>query len=351
MLYRSGLGLSFLLSLFLRFLLRLRCKCSSLSFLNYLDLLQNILDLHSCEQDLRFIRHLIARRIVSDVCEIFEIYNRSVDLRKNLLDCLRHEGLKKGRTGRDAVKQIVEHCCQSVLRSLILCKLPRLCLIDILIASLEEIEYLCQRIRNMKSVHVLLDLADSSCHMSVQVIIDALIVANAPVLGNATEIFVAHGDCTVHEIAHCIGKLGVHALDHQLPGDDAVIFKRHLVKDEVTDRVNAENSCQIVRVDNIALGLAHLAAALEQPRMAEDLLRKRNIQRHKEDRPVNSMETNNILTDQMEVRRPVLLEALGMVAVRIISDTRDVVGQRIQPYIGDMLRIEIDRDAPCERCS
>ena len=140
----------------------------------------------------------------------------------------------------------------------------------------------------MKSFHVLLDLADSSCHMSVKVIIDALIVANAPVLGNASEIFVAHGDCTVHEIAHCIGKLGVHALDHQLPGDDAVIFKRHLVKHEVTDRVDAEDSCQIVRVDNITLGLAHLAAALEQPRMTEDLLRKRNIQRHKEDRPVNS---------------------------------------------------------------
>ena len=285
------------------------------------------------------------------MCEIFEIHNRSVDLRENLLDGFRHEGLKKGCTGRDTVKQVVKHCRQSVLRSLILCKLPRLCLIDIFVASLEEIEYLCQRIRNMKSFHVLLDLADSSCHMSVKVIIDALIVANAPVLGNASEIFVAHGDCTVHEIAHCIGKLGVHALDHQLPGDDAVIFKRHLVKHEVTDRVDAEYSCQIVRVDNITLGLAHLAAALEQPRMTEDLLRKRNIQRHKEDRPVNSMEANNVLTDQMEIRRPILLEALRMVAVRIISDTRDVVGQRIQPYIGDMLRIEIDRDTPCEGCS
>ncbi len=52
------------------------------------------------------------------------------------------------------------------------------------------------------------------------------------------------------------------------------------------------------------------------------------------------METDDILTDQMQVCRPQFVELLGAVAVAVITDTGDVVGQRIQPYISNMLRIE-----------
>ena len=36
------------------------------------------------------------------------------------------------------------------------------------------------------------------------------------------------------------------------------------------------------------------------------------------------------------------------VAVTVIAESGDVVGQRVQPYVGDVLRIEGDRDAPGE---
>ena len=58
------------------------------------------------------------------------------------------------------------------------------------------------------------------------------------------------------------------------------------------------------------------------------------------------METDNILSDQVQVCRPVLIEKLRAVAVRIVSDSGDVVGQRIQPYINDMFRIKVYRDSP-----
>ena len=78
------------------------------------------------------------------------------------------------------------------------------------------------------------------------------------------------------------------------------------------------------------------------------LLRKRQIQRHEEDRPVDGMETNDILTNQMQICRPQLLEVLSAVSITVIANTGDIVGQCIQPYISNMLRIEGDRNAPGE---
>ena len=82
--------------------------------------------------------------------------------------------------------------------------------------------------------------------------------------------------------------------------------------------------------------------------MTEYLLGKGNIQSHEENRPVDGMETDDILTDQMEICRPVLIEKLAAIAICVITDTGDVVGQCIQPYIGNMLGIEINRNSPGE---
>ena len=80
--------------------------------------------------------------------------------------------------------------------------------------------------------------------------------------------------------------------------------------------------------------------------MPEHLLRQRQAQRHQEDRPVNRMETDDILSDQMKVRGPQLPELLCAVPVRVISDPRDIVGQRVQPHVGHMLRVKVNRAAP-----
>ena len=60
------------------------------------------------------------------------------------------------------------------------------------------------------------------------------------------------------------------------------------------------------------------------------------------------MEPDDILTDQMKVSRPVFPVVLAMVTVYIISQTRDVIGQCIQPHINNMSVIEIHRDPPLE---
>ena len=83
--------------------------------------------------------------------------------------------------------------------------------------------------------------------------------------------------------------------------------------------------------------------------MAEYLLRQRKVERHQKDWPVDRVEADDILADQMQVGRPKRLELLGRIAVAVIADAGDVVHKRVEPNIDHVLRIEIDRDAPLER--
>ena len=65
---------------------------------------------------------------------------------------------------------------------------------------------------------------------------------------------------------------------------------------EIAHRVHTEERNQFVRVEYIALGLRHLAAGLQKPGVAEDLLRQRLAERHQEDGPVNRVEADNVLS-------------------------------------------------------
>ena len=118
--------------------------------------------------------------------------------------------------------------------------------------------------------------------------------------------------------------------------------------DEIADSVNAEDVHKIVRVDDIALGLGHLFTALQQPGVAEDLFGKRHAQSHQEDRPVDGVETDDVLADQMKVGGPVLIKERITVAVGIVAQAGDIVAQRIEPHIDDVTGRKIDRDAPGE---
>ena len=120
---------------------------------------------------------------------------------------------------------------------------------------------------------------------------------------------------------------------------------------KITDSIYTEELNQLICIDYISFGFAHFSIALKQPRMSEYLFRKRKIQRHQEDRPVNGMETNDIFSDQVKICRPIFVEFIAAVSVAVIADTCDIVCQSIQPYIYNVLRIEIYRDSPFKGCS
>ena len=60
------------------------------------------------------------------------------------------------------------------------------------------------------------------------------------------------------------------------------------------------------------------------------------------------METDNIFSDQMQIRRPQLFILFRAVSVRVVSDARDVIAQRIQPDIDHMLVVKVNGNSPFE---
>ena len=78
--------------------------------------------------------------------------------------------------------------------------------------------------------------------------------------------------------------------------------------------------------------------------MAEYLFGQRQAQRFQHNGPNDGMEANDLLADQMHIRRPVFLEfavVLGQIAQR-----RDVIGQRIRPYVDNVFFVKRHGDAP-----
>ena len=269
-----------------------------------------------------------------------------IELRRNPVCSLRHKRSKKRGSHDDPLCQVVHHGCKAVLLRLVLCQNPRLRLIDILVQSLEYSKNLLQRIGHPKLCHILFHLGVSARHHCLQLLIDRLICA--AVLHNAVKVLVAHGDGSLYKISKCIGKIRIDALHAQLPGNDAIVLIRHLVKNKITDRIHTEQIGHVIRINDISLRLGHLLSALEKPWMSEDLFRQGLPQCHQENRPVNRVETDDILSDQMKIRRPVLLIQVRGVAVSIVTDPCDIVAQCIEPHIYDMIRIKIHRNAPFE---
>ena len=100
------------------------------------------------------------------------------------------------------------------------------------------------------------------------------------------------------------------------------------------------------RVYHIPFGLAHFTSVHQKPSMTEDLLRQLHVQCHEHDGPVDGMESQDVLSDEMHIRRPVLLEEV--IFFTSVSQSGDVVGKRINPYIDHMSLIKGHRDAPVE---
>ena len=118
------------------------------------------------------------------------------------------------------------------------------------------------------------------------------------------------------------------------------------MEQEVPHRVNAEHVHQIVGVDDVALRLAHLAPVHQQPGVAEHLAGQGQVQGHEEDGPVDGVEADDVLADQMQVRGPQLFKLLLALPAAVVADAGDVVGQGVQPHVDHMLGVKLHRDAP-----
>ena len=113
-----------------------------------------------------------------------------------------------------------------------------------------------------------------------------------------------------------------------------------LAQQEIADLVQAEGRDQLPRLDHVAERLAHLLAVDHPPAVGRHPLRHRQPGRHQERRPIDRMETDDVLADEMHIRRPERPARRGLIRE---AAGGDVVVQRVQP---DIHHVRRERPAP-----
>ena len=81
--------------------------------------------------------------------------------------------------------------------------------------------------------------------------------------------------------------------------------------------------------------------------MSNDSARRRDARRHQKRGPVQRVLPDDLLADQVRDDRPEALDSARV--LRSKSERRQVVRQRIEPHVHDVLRIVGNRNAPLER--
>ena len=170
---------------------------------------------------------------------------------------------------------------------------------------------------------------------------------NAPGAGSTPpKLRPDHGERALRQIAEIVGEIGIDAIDDGLVAVIAVLAERHLAQQEIAQRIDTVSVGQRERIDHVADRFRHFLAAIEQKAVGENAARHLDARRHQERRPVHRVKAHDVLADDVQVGRPIFLEH-GAVGIGI-ADGGDVVGQRIDPNVHDVLVVVRHLDAPVE---
>ena len=224
------------------------------------------------EAEIRFLRALTYFHLVTEwgdvplvfrnfraVCQKSEFVEsvKGANCRPALLDHFlrggRHKRRKQTCANHDGFGEVVKHGCQSVFLAFVLCKHPRHSFVDILVCSSEHGEYIRKRVCRAICVDICKHLVSCRFCKRFKLVVNGF--AYALVANDAAEILVAHGDCSLHEVAVHVDKLAVDGIDNQIPADYAVVVERHLRKQIISYAVNAEKVHEIVGINDVAFGL------------------------------------------------------------------------------------------------
>ena len=128
---------------------------------------------------------------------------------------------------------------------------------------------------------------------------------------HAAEGLADHRQRALRQIAEVVGEVGVDAVDDRLVAVIAVLAERHLAQEEIAELIDAVGVGHRERIDHVADRLRHLLAAVEQEAVREDALRHLDAGRHQEGRPIDRVEADDVLADDVQRGRPVALEFLA----------------------------------------
>ena len=247
-------------------------------------------------------------------------------------------GLQQRGDQLQRAAQVEQHLVEPRPVGLVLGQHPGRGLVDVLVGALHQLKDVGQRGGHIQRLHVGVHAGGQVGHQAGQRFVDGR------VLHRAAEVFLTHRDRAGEQVAQVVGQVGVDAVDQRFVGERAVVAERHFAQQEVAHGVHAVAVAQLDGVDDVALRFAHLAAAQQQPAVAEHFLGQRQVQRHQHGGPDDGMEAQNLLAHHVQVGGPELV--IVVVGVVAVTQRRDIVGKRVDPHIDRVLGVERHRDAP-----
>ena len=118
-----------------------------------------------------------------------------------------------------------------------------------------------------------------------------------------------------------------------------------LAEEEEAQGVQAEGVDEVEGVDDVADGLRHLLTGVEEEAVGVDAPRQLDAGAHEERGPVDAVEADDVLADDVDVGGPPLRELLVVVRE---AGGGDVVRQGVDPHVHHVLVVAGHRHTPVE---
>ena len=231
-------------------------------------------------------------------------------------------------------------------------QLPRRCRLDVLIRLRHHPHDRLERCGELDPLHRLLHRR----RQADRGLPERLILHRAADRGRrgdrALTVPLQHRADAVHQVAQIVRQIRVEPAQEGALGEIAVLPERHIPQQEIpvdvrSVRLAFQHLAEDHRwVHDVAERLRHLLLADLPPSMGKDHLRHlriREAEHVQDDGPVDRVVAQDILADELHVRRP---EAGKSLRIGEVPRCRHVVQERVKPDIRHMIRTEWHGDPP-----
>ena len=160
---------------------------------------------------------------------------------------------------------------------------------------------------------------------------------------HAVLVLGGHGQHAAEQVAEIIGEVGVDTGDKGIVIEVGVGAEVHLGEHEVAEGIGAEELNHALRMDDVAEALGHLGVAHEPVAVHVEVLIHGQSGGMEHAGPENAVGLEDILGYQV-LAGPVLF------VVRSVrpAESGDIVEERVEPDVGDVVLVERKLDAPGE---
>ncbi len=174
---------------------------------------------------------------------------------------------------------------------------------------------------------------------------------------DAATVLVEHVEGAVEEVAEAIGELGIVTRTEAVVGPVAIGSDGEFADDVIAEGVETPFIDDGDGIDNVAGGFGEFVAVFLPPAVGEDLAWERGAQGVEHDGPVDGVELDDVLADDMEIGGPEVGAVGGGRTVMGAESGQgdgiaegcgdgEVIGEGVEPHVGDPFRGEGKRDSP-----